>query len=67
MSKIMEQLKEMGVSTHCSRCGNDGEIKCYPLKGKIKYYVYCPKCGQMGADGNTPEKALVFWDIANNT
>lgn len=50
---------------HCIICGSIGEVKTYYLKGRLKYYVQCPKCGRMGRDGRREKDAMIFWEIDN--
>lgn len=62
---INQKLEKLGCTIQCSRCKNDGELKYYLDRGKKKYYVQCPVCGNMGKDVNNVDMALVLWSIDN--
>lgn len=50
---------------HCNRCGSEGVLKSYYCKAKLRYYVQCPICGQLGRDGRREKDAMIYWEIDN--
>ena len=51
----------------CSTCGNKSRYtSCKIIHGKVKYYVICASCSEVGPDADNADEAVMLWKEADS-